>query len=36
MVKRVLRNDGYLPDKQEKITLTVLGQAELIGAEWAT
>lgn len=35
MVKRVLRKHGYPPDKEEKATLTVLEQAELIGAEWA-
>jgi len=31
MVKRVLRKHGYPPDKQEKATLTVLEQAELLG-----
>jgi len=31
MVKRVLREHGYPPDKQEKATLTVLEQAELLG-----
>ncbi len=35
MVKRILRKYGYPPDKQEKATLTVLEQAELIAAEWA-
>ncbi len=35
MVKRVLRNYGYPPDKQEKATRTVVEQAELLGAEWA-
>jgi type I restriction enzyme R subunit len=35
MVKRVLRRHGYPPDKQEKATLTLLEQAELICADWA-
>jgi type I restriction enzyme, R subunit len=30
MVRRVLRKYGYPPDKQEKATLTVLEQAELL------
>ena len=30
LVKRVLRNHGYPPDKQQKATDTVLQQAELI------
>jgi type I restriction enzyme R subunit len=34
MVKRVLRRYGYPPDLQEKATLTVLEQAELIAADW--
>lgn len=34
MVKRVLRRHGYPPDKQEKATLTVLQQAELLCADW--
>ena len=34
LVKRVLRHHGYPPDKQEKATLTVLEQAELLSAEW--
>ena len=34
-VKRVLRKHGYPPDKQEKATLTVLEQAELIARDWA-
>jgi type I restriction enzyme R subunit len=29
MVRRILRNRGYPPDKQEKATKTVLEQAEL-------
>jgi type I restriction enzyme R subunit len=36
MVKRVLRKYGYPPDKQEKATQTVLQQAELLCADWAT
>ena len=36
LVKRVLRRHGYPPDKQEKATLTVLEQAELLSTEWAT
>jgi len=32
LVKRILRKYGYPPDKQEKATLTVLQQAELICA----
>ena len=35
MVKRILRAHGYPPDKQEKATLTVLAQAELIAKDWA-
>jgi type I restriction enzyme R subunit len=35
MVKRVLRNHDYPPDKQEKATQTVLEQAELICKDWA-
>ena len=35
MVKRVLRQYGYPPDKQEKATQTILQQAELICAEEA-
>ncbi len=34
-VKRILRKHGYPPDKQEKATLTVLEQAELIAKDWA-
>ena len=36
LVKKVLRRHGYPPDKQEKATLTVLEQAELLSAEWIT
>jgi type I restriction enzyme R subunit len=35
MVKRILRQHGYPPDKQEKATQTVLEQAELIAKDWA-
>ena len=35
MVRRLLRKHGYPPDKQEKATLTVLEQAELLGKDWA-
>jgi len=36
IVKRILRKYGYPPDKQEKATQTVLEQAEVLSAEWAT
>jgi len=32
--KRILRKNGYPPDKQEKATATVLEQAELICEGW--
>jgi type I restriction enzyme R subunit len=35
MVRRLLRKYDYPPDKQEKATLTVLEQAELLGRDWA-
>lgn len=35
MVKRILRKYGYPPDKQEKVTHTVLEQAELLCKDWA-
>src|SRR5207249_5784146 len=35
MVKRILRKYGYPPDKQERATLTVLEQAELLCKDWA-
>lgn len=35
IVKRILRNHGYPPDKQEKATQTVLEQAELIARDWS-
>ena len=34
-VRRILRKYGYPPDKQEKATLTVLEQAELLCKDWA-
>ena len=36
LVKRILRRYGYPPDKQERATQTVLEQAEVLSAEWAT
>ena len=36
MVKRILRKHGYPPDKQEKATVTVLEQAEVLSEGWAT
>jgi type I restriction enzyme, R subunit len=36
LVKGILRKYGYPPDKQEKATLTVLEQAEVLSANWAT
>ena len=36
LVKRILRKHGYPPDKQEKATQTVLEQAEVLSAGWAT
>ena len=34
LVRRILRRYGYPPDKQEKATLTVLEQAEVLSAVW--
>ena len=34
LVKCILRKYGYPPDKQEKATLTVLEQAEVLSAAW--
>ena len=34
LVKRVLRKHGYPPDKQEKATVTVLEQAEVLSEGW--
>jgi len=36
LVRRILRKHGYPPDKQEKATQTVLEQAKLLCAEWAS
>ena len=36
IVKRILRKHGYPPDKQEKATVTVLEQAEVVFEGWAT
>lgn len=36
LVRRTLRRYGYPPDKQEKATETVLEQAEVLSADWAT
>ena len=35
LVKRILRKYGYPPDKQEKATVTVLEQAEVLSETWA-
>lgn len=35
LVKRILRRNGYPPDKQEQATRTVLEQAEALSQEWA-
>ena len=34
-VKRLLKKYGYPPDKQERATLTVIQQAELLCKDWA-
>jgi type I restriction enzyme R subunit len=34
LVKRILRKNGYPPDKQEKATQTVLEQAEVLSQDW--
>jgi type I restriction enzyme, R subunit len=34
LVKRILRKYGYPPDFEERATLTVLEQAELISGTW--
>jgi type I restriction enzyme R subunit len=36
LVKRILRKHGYPPDKQERATHTVLEQAEILSAAWAS
>jgi type I restriction enzyme R subunit len=35
IVKRLLRQYGYPPDKQERATQLVLQQAELLARDWA-
>ena len=35
LVKRILRQYGYPPDKQEQATKTVLEQAEVLCEEWS-
>ena len=35
-VKRILHKYGYPPDKQEKVTQTMLEQAEVLSEAWAT
>jgi type I restriction enzyme R subunit len=35
LVKRILRKNGYPPDKHEQATQTVLQQAEALSQEWA-
>ena len=35
LIKRILRQHGYPPDKQEKATQTVLEQAEVLSEAWA-
>lgn len=35
LVKRILRQHGYPPDKQEAATATVLAQAKLPCVDWA-
>ncbi len=35
LVRRTLKRYGYPPDKQEKATATVLGQAEALSVGWA-
>jgi type I restriction enzyme R subunit len=35
IVKRLLRKYGYPPDKQERATVLVLQQAEVLSEEWA-
>ncbi len=35
LVRRILRKHGYPPDRQEKATITVLEQAEVLSEGWA-
>ena len=34
LVKRILRKYGYPPDMQEKATVTVIEQAEVLSEGW--
>ena len=34
LVRRILRKHGYPPDKQERATMTVLEQAEVLSEGW--
>jgi type I restriction enzyme R subunit len=36
IIKRILRINGYPPDKQEKAVLTVLQQAEMLAEDWVS
>lgn len=36
LIKRILRKHGYPPDKQESATRTVIEQAEVLSAGWAS
>jgi type I restriction enzyme R subunit len=33
-MKRILRKQGYPPDKQKKATETVMAQADLLSSQW--
>jgi type I restriction enzyme R subunit len=35
IVRRILRQHGYPPDKQEQAMSTVIAQAKLLGKDWA-
>jgi type I restriction enzyme R subunit len=35
LVRRILRKNGYPPDKQDKATQTVLERAKLLCGDWA-
>ena len=35
LVKRILKQRGYPPDKQERAVRTVIEQAELLSVQWA-
>jgi type I restriction enzyme R subunit len=36
LVKRLLRQHGYPPDKQEQATQAVIEQAEVLARDWAS